>query len=242
MQSYFIQLEINPNLYIRDPLQTKLGKKIVQQSIHLIDEVGLEQFTFKKLATKISSSEVSIYRYFENKHHLFVYLLNWYWEWMIVQIDFNTLNLKSPSKRLQIALETIVDTTRKNISVEFVDEAILHRVVVREGAKGYHHKLVDADNQDGFFLAYKRLCNKIAEIIREMNPNFQYPRALASMLVETANNNLYFAKHLPRLTDLHYTNDDKDLSTQVLKLLDFFAHSLIFSDAKGEQLSRLKIV
>jgi AcrR family transcriptional regulator len=187
--------------------------------------MGLEQFTFKKLAKVVGSTEASIYRYFENKHHLFVYLLNWYWEWMSARIDLNTLNITSASERLKIVLNLIADSANRNASIEFIDEAALHRIVVREGAKGYHHKMVDAENQDGFFLAYKRLCGKIADLIKTINPDFPYPRALASTLIETSNNNLYFAKHLPRLTDLK--NDEQALTGQVKGLLEFFAFGLI---------------
>ena len=97
MDTFFINLKINPCLYSRDPLQTDLGKKIIAASVDLIDEIGLEPFTFKKLATAIGSTEASIYRYFDNKHQLFVYLLNWFWEWMAIRIDLNILNLSDPA-------------------------------------------------------------------------------------------------------------------------------------------------
>ena len=81
-------MKLNDKLYLRDPQATKLGRRIIQHSILLIDEIGIEDFTFKKLAQRISSTEASIYRYFENKHLLLVYLLCWYWEWMKFQIDY----------------------------------------------------------------------------------------------------------------------------------------------------------
>ena len=227
MKPLVVNLKINPNLYNKDPQQTDLGKKIIEYSVLLIDEIGLEQFTFKKLAEAISSTEASIYRYFENKHQLFVYLLNWYWEWMIVRIDLNTLNIKSAAERLAIALGVIVDTAKRNTAIEFVDEEALHRIVVTEGAKGYHHKLVDQENKEGFFLSYKRLSQKIAELIKEINPNFPYPRALASMMIETGNNNLYFARHLPRLTDLD--GQAETLPEQVKEMLEFFTFGLLHS-------------
>jgi AcrR family transcriptional regulator len=186
------------------------------------------------LAQIISSSEASVYRYFENKRHLFVYLLNWYWEWMIARIDLNTMNISDPNDRLRIALRIIVDTANKNMAIEFVDEEILHKIVVREGAKAYHHKLVDEDNIDGFFLAYKRLCNNIASIIIEVKEDFPYPKALASTLIETANNNLYFARHLPRLTDLSENGTDQNLNDQVKQMLEFFCFGLIHKDIKSE--------
>jgi AcrR family transcriptional regulator len=227
MKPLVVHLTINPNLYHKDPQKTDLGKKIIEHSVLLIDEIGLDQFTFKKLAEIIGSTEASIYRYFENKHQLFVYLLNWYWEWMIIRIDLNTLNIKSPIERLTISLGVIVDTAKRNTAIEFVDEEVLHRIVVTEGAKGYHHKLVDEENRDGFFLSYKNLCGKIADMILEINGKFPYPRALASMLVETANNNLYFAQHLPRLTDLDGQNEK--LSAQLKQMLEFFTIGLLHS-------------
>ena len=62
-----IQIKLNEKLYIRDPQDTKLGRKIIQHSILLIDEIGFEGFTFKKLAMRIGSTEASVYRYFEKK-------------------------------------------------------------------------------------------------------------------------------------------------------------------------------
>jgi AcrR family transcriptional regulator len=221
----FVNLKINPNLFIKDPVQTELGRKIIEQSVLLMDGIGLENFTFKKLAAEIGSTEASVYRYFENKHQLFVYLLNWYWEWMAVRIDLNTLNIKDPEERLRISLHVIVETANINTAIEFVNEEVLHRLVIREGAKGYHHKLVDADNKEGFFLAYKTLCAKIAAIILEINPDFEYPRSLASTLVELGGNNLYYAKHLPRLTDLD--GSKKDLTEDVVRMLEYFAFNLI---------------
>lgn len=219
-----IQMKLNERLYLRDPQATKLGRKIIQYSIILIDEIGFEDFTFKKLAQRIGSTEASVYRYFENKHVLLVYLLCWYWEWMKFRIDFNTMNIEDPRQKLRIALSVIVDTTRRNTSIDFVDEDILHRIVVAESTKGYHTKQVDEENKQGFFLTYKSLSKKIAGFITEINPGFKYPHALASTLLEMANNHIYFALHLPSLTDIDIK--DGDLS-QVEQLLIDFSFSLL---------------
>ena len=39
---------------------------------------SVEEFTFRKLAQKINTTEASVYRYFENKHRLLIYILAWY--------------------------------------------------------------------------------------------------------------------------------------------------------------------
>jgi AcrR family transcriptional regulator len=221
MTTININLQINDGLYLKDPQMTPLGQKILKHSVLLIDELGFENFTFGKLAKLISSTEASIYRYFENKHKLFVYLLNWYWEWMKFRIDFNTMNISDPRRCLQIAISVIVDTAKRNTSVGFIDEDVLHRIVVAEGIKAYHHKGVDDENKEGFFLAYKSLCQKISVIIQQLNADFPYPRALASTLIESANNHVYFARHLPRLTDIDYS--DENYFDQIIHILESLA-------------------
>ncbi len=234
MTTININLKINEGLYLKDPQMTQLGQNILKNSVLLIDELGLEHFTFGKLARAIPSTEASIYRYFENKHKLFVYLLNWYWEWMKFRIDFNTMNIEDPEQRLKIAISVIVDTARRNTSINFIDEDVLHRIVVSEGIKAYHHKSVDDDNAEGFFLAYKSLCRKIADIIIGYNPNFPYPKALASTLIESANNNIYFARHLPRLTDIE--NEGENEFGQIIQILECLAFGALNNFvAKTEQ-------
>ena len=228
---YSIELNVNENLFLRNPQRSRLGRKILQHSVILLDEIGFERFTFRKLAERIGSAETSIYRYFENKHYLLIYLQNWYWEWMKFRMDFKLQNLTDPLQRLDIALELIVDSTKRNTHVEFIDEDILHRLVVTEGTKAYHNKEVDQQNQEGFFLAYKRLSEKLADILSGVNPDFPYPRTLASNLLEMANNHIYFAHHLPRLTDVQASKGN--ISAQVVELLRFFAMRLLLPGSDG---------
>jgi AcrR family transcriptional regulator len=220
-----IQMELNERLYLRDPQETKLGKKIIQNSITLIDEIGFEKFTFKKLAIRIESTEASVYRYFENKHKLLVYLVSWYWEWVKFQIDFNTMNISDPRDKLKRVLSVLAEASKANPYVEHVDEQTLHRIVIAEASKAYHTKEVDEENKEGFFLNYKVLTTKIGDIIREINPKFPYPTTLASNLIEMANNHIYFAEHLPALTDVRIY-EGRDLS-EVQELLEFFAFRLL---------------
>ncbi len=221
-----IQIQLNPNLYLRDPQETKLGKKIIEYSIILIDELGFEKFTFKKLAAKIESTEASIYRYFKNKHKLLIYLVSWYWEWMKFQIDFNTMNIQDVDRKIKIALSVLVESSQKNPAIGYVDENLLHKIVVAESSKAYHTKTVDAENKDGYFSNYKELCSCIATIILEKNPTYPYPKTLSSTLVEMANNNIYFAEHLPSLTDVNIKRGNLE---DVKKLLEHFAFSSINS-------------
>jgi AcrR family transcriptional regulator len=230
MDKIKVNLNINSKLYLKDPVTTELGKKIIKNSVSLIDELGLDDFSFRKLARKISSTESSIYRYFENKNYLFTYLINWYWEWTSTRIDLSLNNIKDSTKKLKIIIKLLIEASLYNADTEFVDEEILHRIVIREGTKAYHHKLVEEENKYGFFLSYKALCKKISLVILELNPKHNYPKALASTLVETANNNIYFAKHLPRLTDVKFNEKDNNpnkINEQIFDILYHMATSSI---------------
>jgi AcrR family transcriptional regulator len=65
-----VSIHITPNasLFIKDPQSTPTGRKILSHAIPLMLEIGLESFTFKKLAERMGASEITMYRYFENKH------------------------------------------------------------------------------------------------------------------------------------------------------------------------------
>ena len=133
-----LRIDVNEGLYLRDPQSTDLGKNIIRYAIICIDELGFEAFTFKKLALKMDSNETSIYRYFENKHLLLLYLVAWYWNWVAYLIEINTKNIENPVKRLKIIIDTFVDATKENPSIDFVNEQALHRIIISEGAKSYH--------------------------------------------------------------------------------------------------------
>lgn len=197
-----IVIKLNPKLYLRDPEETELGKRIVGNSILLIDELGFEDFTFKKLATRINSTEASIYRYFENKHVLLVYLTSWYWAWLEYRIDYHTRNIGDARDKMKIALKMISESAQDDLSIPHIDESVLHRIVVRESAKAYFNINVDKENKEGFFSNFKSLTAKLSAIIGEINPQYPYPQALASTTIETAHQQLFFSRHLPGLTEL----------------------------------------
>ncbi len=219
-----IKVSLNDKLYIRDPQETILGQKIIKQSILLIEEIGFESFTFRKLALKMESTEASVYRYFENKHMLLLYLVSWYWEWVGFLIDMNTRNIANPEEKLKVIIHTLIFAAKENPSIEYVNESVLHRIIISEGSKAYHIKTVDEENKEGFFKNYKDLTAKVALVISSINRDFPYPRTLASNLFEMANNHIYFAQHLPRLTDVKVENED---FSEVEKMLEHFAFKIL---------------
>jgi AcrR family transcriptional regulator len=90
-----LKVNISNKIYIKDPETSELGKNIIENSILLINEIGFDNFTFKKLGERIGSNESSIYRYFENKHKLLLYLSSWYWGWLEFKIVLSTNSINS---------------------------------------------------------------------------------------------------------------------------------------------------
>ena len=197
-----IKISVNENTFLKDPESSQLGKRIVEKSIELIDGLGFEDFTFKKLGLEINSPEASVYRYFESKHKLLLYLTSWYWAWMEYHLVFTLANIHSPEERLKKAIHLITHQVKNDNNVLHIDEAALHRIVVAESSKVYLTKMVDEENQHGEFSGYKKLVTRVGRIILEINPAFKYPNMLVSTIIEGAHNQRYFANHIPGLTDI----------------------------------------
>ena len=95
-----IKLRVDEKLFLRDPTSTELGERIVEHGILMLDELGYEQFTFRKLAERLGTAEPSIYRYFRSKHGLLLYLTAWYWTWVEYRLMLSTANVVSADDRL----------------------------------------------------------------------------------------------------------------------------------------------
>jgi AcrR family transcriptional regulator len=200
MQKLFFRL--NEHLFLRDPQASELGQKIVGASISLIHTLGFENFTFRKLADEIGSTEASVYRYFENKHRLLLYLIDWYWNWLEYRIDLNVMNVTDKTERLRTAIRVIAEEKKIDPKFSLIDEGALHEIVVNELDKTFLTKQVDLDNQAGVFLQFKSLCKKIASMILDVNPDYPYAHSLASTVVLSAKQQLFFSRHLPTLSNV----------------------------------------
>lgn len=214
-----VRLQVDEKLYLRNPTSTQLGERIVQHSILMIDELGYEAFTFRKLAGRIGTTEASIYRYFKSKHRVLLYLTSWYWCWMEYRLLVATANVASPEERLRIALRELTQPILEDDSTPLIDETALYRVVVAESSKTFLHHDVDLENREGLFLSYKRLCLTVADMIRAVNPDYAYPAALVSTVVESSHLQKFFAEHLPRLTEVQHAEADRSTTAFLTELV-----------------------
>ncbi len=196
-----VKISINSDLSIKDPESSELGKKIVGQGILLINEIGFEKFTFKKLGVEIKSNESSIYRYFENKHKFLVYLTNWYWGWKEFQLTISTYGISDPIEKLLKGIEVITQPVIQDYRFEHINEVALNNIIINESSKSYLTKNVDNENKGGYFSIYKRLVIRIADMTREVSPEYKFPLSLSSMLIDGALHQHFLKEHIGSITD-----------------------------------------
>ena len=219
-----LQIKMNDKLFIRDPEKTELGKKIILHGIELINKNGFESFTFKKLAEEIGTTEAGVYRYFENKHRMLIYITAWYWSWLEYKVAFYTNNITDPVEKLKKLIYLLASTVEDDIKTSHVNESILHQIIIAEGSKVYLTKHVSEDNKDQLFKPYKDLCAKIGDIILECNSSYAFPKSLSSTIIEMAHFQNFFMYNLPALTDFGKEKDESKIIA--------FLEDLVFSSIK----------
>jgi AcrR family transcriptional regulator len=219
-----LSIKLNEKLYLRDPESSDLGKRIVRHGITMINNLGIESFTFKKLAEEIKTTEASIYRYFENKYRLLQYIVAWYWNYLEYLVMFNINNMSDAEAKLRRVIDLLVSEHDASLGAADFDTKALYNIVISESTKAYLSKSVDDDNSMQLFKPYKDLCARLATLITEFNPDYPYPRSLSSTLVEAAHFQQFFMHHLPRLTDFGHIKSDAAVKG--------FLEHLIFSAIK----------
>jgi AcrR family transcriptional regulator len=212
-----IKIQVNPKTYVKDPETSDLGKKIIQNSILLIDEIGFEEFTFKKLGEKIGSNESSIYRYFENKHKLLVYLSSWYWAWIEYRLVFSTNNINDKFEKLKKAILIVTETIEDDSKTEHINEAVLNKIIIEEFTKTLYSKNVDEENKEGIFLIYKQINYRIEKMILDVNPDYPFAKSLVSSIIEGSLHQHFLKNHLKTITNC---NDNVNPSEFYIHLIE----------------------
>lgn len=198
-----IKITVNEKTYIKDPESSDLGKRIVEHSIILIDCMGFENFTFKKLGTEIGSNESSVYRYFESKQKLLMYLTSWYWGWLEYRLVFATNGIPDAKEKLGKAIEIVTQNTVKDSIFSHINEELLNKIVINEFSKSYLTKEVDDKNKEGYFSVYKRLVTRISEMVQAVDGAYVYPLSMASTIIEGSLHQHFLKDHFLSMTDCH---------------------------------------
>lgn len=197
-----LSISVNPNTYLRNPEETELGRKIIKYGIDLMAEKGYQCFNFKSLAKEMQSTEASVYRYFENKYMLLMYLTSWYWKYLDMQIMLNTRNIEDPFRKLELLVKTVVEGINQHYELDFVDLEKLHSIIVEQSPKVTHSKKVEECEKAGMFANFKTLNDNISNIILECDPDFRYPAALATNVLKMSFDHKYYAQHICSITEI----------------------------------------
>ncbi|MFN8673019.1 MAG: TetR/AcrR family transcriptional regulator [Candidatus Sericytochromatia bacterium] len=227
-----IKITLNEALFLRDPEDTKLGKKILESSIILIHKLGFEKFTFKKLAEEIDSNEQSIYRYFENKHQLLKYLVAWYWAWLEYQLEIKTAYINEPNEKLKIVLKILSDSVKRDPNFDHIDEAILAHIVTKTAPISYITDEVNDKEIENILSSFDSLVFKISVIIKECIPNYKTPKALATSIIRLTREQIFFSKYFTNLTELKTSDED---TSEVFN----FVENLVFTIIEKENINLL---
>ena len=212
-------IKVPDTIYLKDPESSELGQNIIKNSIELIDDMGFEAFTFKKLGIQIGSNESSIYRYFESKHKLLVYLSSWYWSWLEYRVVMATYSLGEPLAQLNRAIEIIAEEVKEDSNFTYVNEVALNRIIVSESSKSFLTKTVDQENKAGNFESYKRLVQRLVNMIQGACPDYPYAKSLSSTLVEASLHQHFLRVHFKSITDCHSSGPAAFLADLVKKTL-----------------------
>lgn len=196
-----LKISVPSKIYIKDPETSELGKRIIENSIVIINDIGFESFTFKKLGTKIGSNESSIYRYFESKHKLLLYLTSWYWAWLEYQLVIETFSISNKQEKLKKGIAVITRTVEEDSNFSHINETLLYRIIVNESSKSFLTKEVDKDNKEGYFEIYKRLITRLEAMIIDVKPDYNFPLSLASTVLEGGLHQHFLNEHFPSITN-----------------------------------------
>jgi AcrR family transcriptional regulator len=196
-----IKIQVNPAIYIKDPETTELGRKILTESIHLIDELGFDHFTFKKLGERIGSNESSIYRYFDNKHKLLIYLSSWYWSWIEYKLVFSTSNIADPKQQLMKAITVVTEKVEDDATTLHINESVLNRIIITEFTKTFLTKQIDDEIRESFFTVYNRIIYRIICMLAPLVPDYPFAKSFVSDMVEGSLHQHFLSLHLHSITN-----------------------------------------
>lgn len=212
-------IEPAPGLALRDT-SSPMGARILAEGLGLMNEIGLEAFTFKKLAERMGSTEVTVYHYFANKQRLLQYYFQAYWLWLATHCQQEGRGLKDPIERLHGDIRAISGLWPADARAGQFDPAALRELVINEGTKSFMHKNVDSDNKLKLFKPYKDLCGHIAMELKACAPRMKHARSFATTLVEMAHSMEFAMHHLPALTELSDKKDRRQLAGFLSDLAD----------------------
>jgi AcrR family transcriptional regulator len=219
-------LRPDPALYLKDPESTDVGRALLAHGLDLMLELGLEAFTFRKLAQRVGTTEVTVYKYFANKQRLLKYYYQLYRLWLR-QVGAQEVERSSePREVLAHVVEVLCGVWPGTLPPLQLDPSGLRKLVIAEGMKSYLHKNVDDDNARRLFHPYKELSAFVAARLVACRTDVPWPRSFATTVIEMAHSLPFLMEHLPSLTELSSRKDLKQLAQHLLhRTITYLEHA-----------------
>lgn len=218
------QVHIPSRMAQHDPSHSRTGLKILNTAIQMIADEGYEVFHLSKLAEKADTVESTVYRYFENKHKLLLYISGWYWAYLDFSIDYETRETGDSQQILQKAIELMAGKNLPKNTDLIGDPLLIHRIIIMEFSKIYTTQMAHEDNKEGYFVYFKTFVNKIGNILADSMPNYKFTRSFAFLLVSGIYQQAHVAEKLPALSDYEQKEPmDEFLSRFVKNLVSLIA-------------------
>jgi AcrR family transcriptional regulator len=217
--SHHLQVNLNTNLFLKNPEQSVLGQEIIEGGLALMVEIGYEKFTFKKLAQKIATTEASIYRYFENKHLFLNYLTDLYWTLLSVNFTWISDLEIVPSQKLDKMMAMLIeDDLQFKIETKY-SLNLLKRLCIQEVSKTFLSIDVDQLNANKIFQPIKDVIYIFSKSIKEMNPDYSHQESLSSLVILGAIKQLFIMEHLPRLSSFSDSRSKEELKKFMVDII-----------------------
>ena len=93
---------------------TERQKEIIEKSIVIIDEKGIQGLTIKNIAKAIGTSEPAIYRHFDSKLDILCTILNGFKENISQNAYIISQNTTNPFDKMQLFYENVLNRFVKN--------------------------------------------------------------------------------------------------------------------------------
>ncbi len=118
--------------------------------------------------------------------------------------------MPDPKDKLLKAIEVITKSIEEDVTFSHINEIVLNKIIINENSKSYLTKEVDSENKDGYFIIYKRMIQRLRDMIIAINPNYKFASSLASTVVEGALHQHFLKEHFISITDCndHVTPTD----------------------------------
>ncbi|MEM7184841.1 MAG: TetR/AcrR family transcriptional regulator [Spirochaetota bacterium] len=90
-------------------------EKIITEALDLISQKGMEEFSMRKLATRLGIAAKTIYNYYQNKDEIYLEILIKGFESLNGKIAAARLSEKQPKKKLEAMLRAYIDFGTENV-------------------------------------------------------------------------------------------------------------------------------